>query len=826
MFRTLRRFSFAEKRIVKRIFILCLLALNFTGFAQNGWSNNPSANQDPEPPRGVIAGQVNTTDNKPAAFVSVFLKGTSKATATDEQGSFLIRNLKEGVYILEVSMVGLKTQERTVELKKDEVFFIAITLVENAQQLSEVVVTAGKSLNDRRLSIGKLPIDPMDLPQSVGVIGQAVIRDQQAQRLSDVVKNINGVYLSSTRGSTQETFAARGYNFGSYNLFKNGARVNSGIMPEMNSLERVEVLKGSAAILYGQVAPGGVLNMVTKEPKFQWGGELSMRTGSYGLYKPAFDIYGPLSSSVAFRLNAAYETSDSYRDGVHSRRYYVNPSFLFRLGKRTDLIVEGDYLCHHFTPDFGIGTTDNTRIPDLPRSRFLGTSWQYCTSQQSTATTILRHQLSDSWKLNGSLSYQYYNRNYYSTERIQAAANGDWTRLLGRTLTSEKYFTGQVNLTGKFSTASLNHSLLAGMDGDHYTSSAFGFSYPSVASLPAGGYDRINVYDLNKYVQRSDIPLATRIRKTEAPLNRFGVYVQDLVKLSNKFNLLAGIRWSYLETVAIDSTNLLTGSRTRGKTRFDKAFSPHFGIVYKPWSSTSLFASYSNSFTVNTGSDIDGNPLKPSLIDQFEIGIKNDFFRGRLSANLTVYRIVNNNLAQTAPALRDGSQNNNTGIKVLTGQTTSDGVELDLGSHPVFGLDILAGYSYTYARYTRTSDKVGSFITGERVLNTPSHTANGSLFYTFSSFLKGLKLGASVFYTGKRMAGFNNAVGQAQTYSRLFAVKGFTTADISAGYAYKKISVLAKLSNIANTFNYIVHENYSVNPIAPRQLMATISYKF
>jgi len=810
---------------VKQFLVVLLTLLVTAGLAQTNLTTPPSYFE--EVPGGTVAGTITTTDGQPAAGVNVSIKGTAKAAYTDEQGRFELRNVPAGAHILEVSNVGLKTIERPVQVVKDGSVHVDIVLAEDARQLAEVIVTAGRSLNDRRLLIGKLPVGPMDLPRSVTVIGPAIIRDQQAQRLSDIVRNVNGVYLSSTRGGTQETFAARGYAFGSYNMFKDGARVNSGIMPEVSGLERVEVLKGSAAILYGQVAPGGVLNMVTKTPRFQTGGEVSMRAGSYDLYKPSFDIYGPLSSSVAYRLNGSYESAGSYRDGVHSKRYYVNPSFLFKLGNRTELVLQGDYLYHHFTPDFGIGTIDNNKIPNLSRNAFLGTPWQYCTSQQATGTATIRHQLSDDWKLTGTVSYQYYKRDYYSTERIQALANGDWTRPLGRTLTNEKYLSGQVNVTGKLHTGRLQHTVLAGADADHYTTTSWGFSYPAVAGLAAGSYDKINIYDPNKYVARTDIPLATRIRRTEAPLNRTGIYVQDLVKLSEKFNVLAGVRWSYVQTVAIDSTNLLNGAKTRGKTREDKAFSPNFGLVYKPLPTTSIFASYSNSFSINTGVDIDGGTLRPSVIDQYEVGVKNDFFKGMLSVNVTAYRIINNNLAQTAPFLRDGTSNSNTNIKVLTGQTTSDGVEVDLGAHPVAGLDILAGYSYNYARYTKTSTKVGSFITGERLVNNPAHTANGSVFYSFRNHgLKGLKLGASAFFTGHRVAGFNNTVGQTQTYSRLVPVDGFTTVDVSAGYTYHKLSLLVKLSNITNTFNYIVHENYSVNPIAPRQLVGTIAYRF
>jgi iron complex outermembrane receptor protein len=820
--------SFCRKILtVKNIILLFSFLITITGFCQTINSFNEVQKSNTDHSSGTISGQVTTTDHQPAALVTVLIKGTDKITRTDEQGLFVLLHVKEGVQVVVVSMVGLKTMEKTVTIKKDEAVNLIIELSEDARQLKEVTVRSGRKLNQRTVSAGKVDIHPMDLPQSIAVVGQGQIKEQQAIRLSDVMKNVNGVYLSSTRGNAQESFSARGYSFGNTNLLKNGARINPGAMPEMSSLEKVEVLKGSAAILYGQVAPGGIVNMVTKQPKFKKGGEIGFRTGSYGLYKPYFDVYGPVNSSIALRLNGSFETANSFRDGVHSKRYYVNPSALFKIGNKTELIIEGDYLFHQFTPDFGIGSLDNTIIPRIPRSRYLGTPWQYTKTQQATITTSVNHQLSAAWKLNGSLSYQLYKRDYYATERIQAAANGDWTRTLGKVLTQEDYYTGQANLTGKLTTGSFEHTILAGVDADHYFTSNYDFSFPAIAGLPAGSYDKINILDLEKFVQRTDIPEAKRTRKRTAPVNRFGSYVQDLIKLSPQFNVLAGVRWSYVETKGIDSLNLNTVIRTTGTTRYDKAFSPRFGIVYKPTKSTSLFTSYANSFTINTGQDVEGNILAPSIIDQYELGIKNELLNGRLSANFTLYRIINNNLAQTAPFLSDGTANNNSNIKVLTGQTKSDGMELDLAAQPVKGLEVSGGYSYNFARYTKTNNAIGSYKTGERLVNNPAHTANATVNYSFyEGLVKGLRLSASVYYLGKRFGGWNNTVGQIQNYSRLVEVKGFTTIDLAASYTYKKLSLQARITNLTNTLNYYVHENYSINPIPPTQIAATVSYKF
>lgn len=765
---------------------------------------------------GTIKGKVTTTDGKPAAEVNVVVSQTGKAAVTAEDGSFVLRNIPGGSHTIHVSHTGLQTIEKSITVNADAVLEIHFSLKETARQLDEVIVEARRTANAKAVTIGKAPIAAMDLPQAVTVVNKAVIENQQAQRLSDVLRNVNGVYLSSTRGATSESFSARGYGLSSNNIFKDGIRINSGSFPETGSLERLEVLKGSAAILYGNVAAGGIINLVTKQPRFTYGGEVAVRAGSFGLFKPSVDIYGPISNTTAFRVNGSFETADSYRDVVHSKRYYVNPSLLFKLGKKTELLVQGDYLDHRFTPDFGIGTIDNTHIPDVPRSAFFGTPWQYAKTKQSSATATLKHELGNDWNLAAAASYQHFNRDYYAIERVQAQANGDYYRPLNRANNSEDYYSAQVNVSGRFATGNLSHTLLVGADADRYDATAYTFNQPTT-------YDTINILNPNKFTPRTDMPAAKEIRVVRTPTVRAGVYVQDLVSITSRLKILVGLRWSLQDAKSAATTDLVTNVTTNGATKTDKAFSPRAGIVYQPTQHTSLFASYANSFSVNSGTDVYGNALPPSVIDQYEIGIKNDLLKNALTANVTVYKIINNNLAQTAMFLADGvTPNNNTALKAMTGQTMSDGLEIDLSSHPAKGLDLLAGYSYNYIRYTKTPDVKGNFVEGERLQNSVGSTANASAFYS----VKGWKFGAGFYYTGPRYAGFNNTKQQTQTYNRLFEVKEYATVDISAGYSFQKFSVLAKISNLTNTLNYNVHENYSVNPIPPAQLIVTVSYRF
>lgn len=819
----------ANQHNVKSFFVLLMMigACHATLTAQSLATPSVEARVI-EDGKATVKGKISTADGSPAAFVNVTLRGTYKSTMTSEEGIFQLNHVKAGNYVLEISLVGLEIQEKQISVNNDEVLALHLTLKENARQLETVVVEGRKSLNGRPVTIGKFPVAPMDLPQSITVINQQLLKDQQSMRLSDVIKNVNGIYLGTARGSTQETFYGRGYSFGANNMFRNGARVNSGAMPEISGLERVEILKGSAAILYGNVAPGGILNMVTKKPKFNFGGEVSMRAGSYDLYKPSIDVYGPLSKSVAYRINGTYEKANSFRDDVSSTRYYVNPSFLFKLSERTELILEGDYLHHKFTPDFGIGSIGGSKLAPAARNQFFGISWQYAKTQQATATATLRHQLNENWTLNGALSYQQYNRDYFSTERIQWEANGDWKRPLGRTYTEENYYLAQAFMNGKFKTGILNHTLLAGIDADQINTINKAFQI-------AGGttYDVINILDPSKYKARTDMPNTWDTARTKAPVLRIGAYVQDLIQLGEKWNLLAGIRWSIQDAKATETERYNQKHKPdtsfKGPVRTDKAFSPRAGLVFKPTHNTAIFASYSNSFTINSGWDVDNNPIKPSIVDQFEIGVKNDLLKGKLSVNITGYRIINHNLAQMVQYLKDGiTENTNTNIKELTGETTSDGVELDIAAYPVHGLSIIAGYSYNNMRYTKTDTASNNFIEGQRLVNSPAHTANTSVFYSFSGKrFKGLKLGATLVYIGDRVAGWNNTfANQKAGIDRRIPIEGYTTLDISAGYTWKNISLLAKVSNLFNELNYIVHENYSVNPIAPRQFLATVAYKF
>lgn len=805
---------FHQTQFLKGVLLICLLSICFSLKAQTFASLTEAV------ATGTIKGQITSTDGNPVEFVNIMLKGSAKGAISVADGYYQIKNIKAGDYKLVATYVGLQAQEKEVTVIAGEVINVDFILPKNSQQLSEVIITDKKTLNQKPVSVGKIAIAPMDLPQSVVTIEREVLEQQQALHLSEVLQNVNGVYQMGNTGGTQEEIASRGFAMSSSNTFKNGSRFNNGVMPELTSVERVEVLKGSNAILYGNVAAGGVLNLITKKPKFEKGGEISMRLGSYNFYKPSLDIYGSVNNSqkVAYRLNTTYEKANSFRDVVNSERFYINPSLLVKAGNKTEILIEGDYLKDNRVPDYGIGAI-NYSIPDVPRNRFLGATWANYEAIQKTATTTVTHQLTANWKLQAVASYQDFLKDEYGTGRPSSTnikEDGSFTRTLQRTGSFEKYYLGQLDLNGEFTTGFLKHNFLVGTDVDRYRTETSAFNIYADRSNPAKvstAYDVINILNPESWAsQRTDIPAAVETEVTLVPTNRVGAYVQDLVHLTEKLKVLGGVRYSYQRTGS-GSAKL-----------YDDAFSPRAGVVYQPTKATSVFASYANSFATNTGVDINNQALAPSIIDQYEIGVKNDLFKGLLSANVTVYKINNSNVAQQVLTLPNGTSNTNTSIKELAGTTASEGLEIDLMSKSFHGFSFIGGYSYNDTKFIKSSVNVE----GSRLRYNPAHTANASIFYTLSSEnkLNGLNFGLTSFYIGDRLAGRSTRTNVADDTWRLMPLPDYFLFDTHVGYTLDKLTLRVKLTNLFNQLSYNAHDDNSINPIAPRQFSTTLSYRF
>jgi iron complex outermembrane receptor protein len=723
------------------------------------------------------------------------------------------------------------------------------------QQIEDINMHKTGNPNTARPISSKSNLSIMENPQPISIVTHEIIEQQQAKQLSDVLQNVNGLYITSSRGNSQDSFGGRGFILGNDNIFKNGTRVNSGVFPEVSGLERVEVLKGANAMLYGNTAAGGIVNMITKKPRFNFGGSIGLNGGSWNSYKPTVDFYGPLSDKIAFRLNGAYEYADSFRDVVTSSKYYFNPSFLVNLGEKSQLIVEADYLKNDFTPDFGLGSITNKDLSyslndSVGRNVFFGTDWQYQNVQQASTNITFNHQFNTNWTFNAVASYQNYTKDYFSAERIQwefatpTATRLSWKRPFNKTYNEQNFGSGQININGEINTGKINHKLLFGADADYNQADSYAYTL--------GSTNNVLYLDDPSTWGNVAMPTSTLNNRNRINTRRIGVYAQDFISLTKEIKVIAGLRWSYIENMATINTNFITNvkSITNNSATSDQALSPKLGIVYMANDNLSVFATYTNSFVPNAGEtssqlgalNTTGTPaevlartqnlskegIKPTTVDQYEIGVKKNLWNNTLAVNLSVYQIENNNTYQSywyqnaAGAIVTPDSN----LKEYAGKVRSRGVELDITGNPTANLSIIGGVSYNNSVYFDTPEN--GYVEKQRLVRTPETTANASVFYKFTNHVKGLKIGAGAYYMGNRLGGWNDSKStdiSRNGVSRAFAIKDYVTVNASVGYEWDKFSIQGKVGNLFDTENYNVHENYSVNPITPRNYYVTVTYK-
>lgn len=778
--------------------------------------------------QATLKGNITTSDGKPASQVNVQLTEINQTAVTNTDGNYQFARLSPGKYNITVSYTGLATQYKLISIDKEsQETVVNFTLIESFTELSEIIVTGSRVKTDRITTIGKLPVKPMDLPQTTVILEKQVLERRQVQTIGDAVQNLNGVYVMGNTGGYQEELASRGFPFNSNNTFKNGVRFNNSIMPEVSGLENIEVLKGGNAILFGTVGAGGVLNIVTKKPQFNKGGSVSFQAGSYDYYKPAIDIYGPVNNSrrLAFRLNSSFTKARSFRDAVKSQRFYINPSFLIKIGKRTELLAEGDYTQDNRTLDFGTGAIYYT-IANTPRSLFLNLPWSYNNAEQIAATVTLTHLLSENWQIKALASTRKYNNDLFGAARpntnsqfidSSAANYGRWIRGLVRNRNTEHYQFASAEVTGKFKTGRLKHTVLAGTDADMIKTRAYVFDYTQYRSDKKNIYDTLNIFGTKTYTTRNDIPHVPWLFYTHTPVKRLGLYVQDFIEINSQIKLLAGIRYSLSNIETPDSIYAGNNHKMHNDKRKNDTFSPRLGLVYQPVKNISLFASYTNTYELNTALDTFGRVLQPSIIDQYEFGIKTLWLQGAVSVNATAYLISNDNAVQSYPNLAPADTRREAG-----GQTQSKGFELDIITKNIHGFSINAGYSYNDTRYKKST----LYIPGSRILYTPNHTANTHIYYHVKpgAALKGLNAGMGIYYVGERVAGRSTT--KANPGYALMPVPAYFLFETSVGYTYGQVRFRFKVNNILNQLSYNVHDDNSVNPISPRQFTGTLSYTF
>jgi len=622
----------------------------------------------------------------------------------------------------------------------------------------------------------------METPVSVQVVPRPVINDQQAIKLEDVAKNVSGVQPGQSDGNTYDGFIVRGFDIGN-NTYRNGFRIPANRNETVN-LERLEVLKGAAAMLYGRIQPGGMLNLVTKNPLATPYYSLQQQIGSYDLYRTTLDATGPVpgNGDLLYRFNLAYQDNNSFRDFINDEHIFIAPSLTWNISPSTQFNVNMEYRHENDTEDFGLPAVGNRPAP-IPIDRNLGEP----DSKQLTDVWLVEftgsHAFNNDWMLKGGVNA---NSTEYVWEDIgnrtgvlHPDAQGNPDRILERGVwfgSSNRPSQGvYLDLIGRFETWGTKHNVLVG--GDYYSwkeeTSVFTDNFSS--SCPVNIYaPTYGCVDFAKYRNLAKIAPDTNYINEE---QWGGIYFQDQITLWETLHILGGGRYDWAAVKSGFSATSL--SNIQLSTTRNERFSPRVGVAYQPWPWLSVYSNYTESLGSANGTSPIGQSFAPQTATQYEGGIKLAW--EQLTANLAYYHLTKDNILGADP---------NTGLSVPLGKARSQGIEVDVSGKVTEQLNLIATYAFTDARLTSSSDEGPA---GSRVPNVPEHQAS---FWAKYDVTPQFSIGSGVYMAGQRQG---DPAGS-------FQLPGYARWDAMAAYKWQigknRLTAQVNVNNILDKEYY------------------------
>lgn len=808
----------------KRILVLFSLFTIYT---------NVSAQQN----TGNIKGTVQTNDNKAASAVTVYLPKIKKSVVADDDGKFILHNIPAGNYSIEVSFVGYETLKQNINVQADKTTSINLQLKLSEKQLKEVIVTTTNKYKSTQSDYAnKMPLSYLENSQSYSTITKGLIKDQVLFTVDEAMRNVAGLQkmwdATGRAGDGGAYYDLRG--FATQATMRNGLASMVTTTTDAANVEKVEILKGPSATLYGSALTnfGGLINVVTKKPYDYFGGEVNVSGGSYDFFRASADINTPIDKDkkIMFRFNGAYNTQGSFQQVTGTgNRTFLAPSLLIKPNDKLSISLDADltysksvpnqFMFLYFTAaDLGFdnaGATGldykNSYVGDInmkSRSSNYFANGTYKISNKFTSSTNVSY--SRSWS-NGHNQYFFQVPNYMVTGNPNDA--GTPSVYLARADQSTRnsrndIFEVQEYINGEFKIGSLRNRAVFGLDFTNIHSGQNFFSqytYIDVVPTNVKGFDysTFNNAAIEHFYDTANASLVQSypiISKT----NIYSAFISDVLNLTNNLDFIAALRVDhfYNHDIAYSSTYNQT------------TLSPKFGLVYQPVKNqVSLFANYQNSF-YNQGSYIAYDPnstdslvskfAKPEHANQWEAGVKTNLIQNKLTATFSYYHI------KVDDVLRSDSRDP-ANAQIQNGTQLSRGVELEIVSNPLKGFTVFGGVAYNDFSYENTSDDQAGFeYSGSPWL------ANWWLSYRFDNVLKGFHIGFGGNYASK------NDIQNSPTEGE-FYLPAYTVLNASVGYDMKKIGIALKVDNLNNEHYWQGYTTY--NPQMLRQLVGSVSYK-
>jgi len=808
----------------------------------------------------IVRGHVTDTQGNPLLGVSIVLEGTTKGASTNEKGLYEIHRVPVGKQTFVFSSMGYETVKRDFEVTPNPSgthTHLNVSLQEEAQQLQEVEIIGRRESsykNTSSFSGTKTATAIRDIPQTINYVTKEVILDQGASTVNDVVKNVSGV----SQYTTYNDFSIRGFrttgNRNSGNLL-NGMRTQTSLWSasSLANIERVEVIKGPAAALFGNAAPGGIINRVTKKPLLQRQHTVSVNTGSWGTLKTYGDFTGPLneSKSLLYRLNLGYETTDGYRDLQGRNTLTIAPSFSFIPNEKTRFNVDITYYRLDGKVDRGQTIFGDADLYSVPITRSLSATNDFLRETQMNISLGLTHKITDNLSFNSTYLNSSYSEdlrehnqaNSYYMQQQGKANTGDPTKILMQALLRQRTFRNNSfnnYFNYNFTTGLVKHTLLVGYD--YFQVELL----PGASQLTAGGYllkngkttttfnpARLNTYvvdannnpvtnvavfDLNKpttgnVMKETGKYIFTSGNTKPTLQTSHGVYLQEQLEVSI-VKLLLGLRKEFF----MDYINYKENNEEKIE---QQALIPRVGLVITANDNINFYSTWMKGFEPQTAaiqSDPDryGGPFDPVYSELYEMGVKTDWFNNRLSATASVFKIIQqNSLYDAFPAVIGKPD-----LKMQIGEEESNGFEFDLAGEITPNWSILANYAYIDARITKTAQNNEKDFDMQRP-STPRHSGNIWTKYIITEGpLKHLGFGAGYNFVTERY-------GQVGRRTNTTVYPGYGLVNAVLYYKINQIQLQLNLNNVLNQTHWVGgYDKLRSFPGAPRNINASVTYKF
>ena len=642
----------------------------------------------------------------------------------------------------------------------------------------------------------------IELPHSIQVLNSEFIADTAASTVFQAARYVSNVAGGNQRGD--DAMLIRGF---AVTRLRNGqpyAQQNAFTFDEMAAFERVEIIKGASAVLYGSAAPGGLINLVDKRPSPRRQTSLSLMAGSYEFYKAVIDTTGPVGKfgevEINYRAIGAYEDSQSWRKFADRERRYVNGALEFKLARNTTLISrieyqEDDLLDSYGKPYIWFSTTHVPTLLNVSDPFYRGDpSVDNKRVERFIWDSALEHHFSDNWSMRASLAY---GDAFSKRSEVFISAQGAVLNLFPRFLQliprDEQQLVGEVNLIGKFKLGPTAHQLLAGFNTYDLEINDSNFRYNVTPS-------EVNIFNpvYNNTVIGSEVLATRRVAYTSSEWRSF--FIQDQFGVfDDRVQFIAGVRRDDLKQSV---KSFVTGVTTPNDQ--DKV-SPRYGILWRVTPELSLYASYNESFTPATGAgSVQGIPFPSPTADQTEVGLKFELYKKRVFGGLAVFENIRENQT-TVDVL-------NPGFSVATGEISSKGSELDLGVSVTDNWQIIAAVGFQKAEITK--DNVPANV-GLEQPNVPNQMASLWTKYMFrNGAAKGLSLGLGINYVGDR-------AGQRDSVLRPFALPGYTTANALIAYVRGKDKFSLNVENVTDERYIMIGQARLADPGEHRNLRFT-----